>query len=142
MQRIVLAANAEADQPWVADAAAQLASETGAEVAVISVDELETEKLSPMPREAFLARAEQAATQAAERVEAAGLTVTRTVRSGRALERILEFADEQDADLIVVGASTRGPVASAMLGNVPMGLVRRSERPVLVITGPHGSHAG
>jgi len=136
VQRIVLAANAEADQPWVADAAAQLASETGAEVAVISVDELETEKLSPMPREAFLQRAEQAAAQAAERVEAAGLTVTRTVRSGRALERILEFAEEQDADLIVVGSSTRGAITTRLLGNVPLNLVQRSSRPVLVVTRP------
>ena len=140
MQRIVFAANAEADQPWVADAAAQLAKETGAEVAVLSVDELETEKLSPMPRQEFVKRAEQAATRAVERLEAAGVPVTKTVRSGAALEQILQFADEQDADLVVVGSSTRGPVASALLGSVPVGLVRRSQRPVMVITDPaHGA---
>ena len=136
MQRIVVAANAEADQPWVADAAAQLAKETGAQVAVVSVDELETEKLSPLPREHYLERAEQAATQAVERLEAQGVIAGKTVRSGRALEEIMRFAEEQNADLIVVGSSTRGPVASALLGSVPLGLVRRSRRPVLVVTEP------
>ena len=43
MQQILLAANVDADQPWLADAVAQLAKETGASVAVLSVDELETE---------------------------------------------------------------------------------------------------
>ena len=138
MERIVLAANAEADQPWVADAAAQLAEETGAQVAVVSVDELETEKLAPLPREHYRQRAERAATQTAERLEARGVSASRTVRSGRALDEIIAFADEQDADLIVVGSSTRGRLASALLGSVPLGLVRESRRPVLVVTEPGG----
>ena len=136
MQRIVVAANAEADQPWVEDAAAQLARDTGADVAVVSVDELETEKLSPLPREVYLDRAEQAATRAVERFEAQGIRASRSVRSGRALDEIIAFADEQGADVIVVGSSTRGPVASALLGSVPLGLVRRAGRPVLVVTEP------
>jgi nucleotide-binding universal stress UspA family protein len=135
--RIVLAANAEADQPWVADAAAELATQMNAEVAVVSVDELETVMLSTMPRQDVVKRAEQAADAALERLRAAGVQATRTVRSGPALERILEFADEQDAEVIVVGSSVRGRMASVMLGSVPIGLVRRSKRPVLVITGPN-----
>ena len=105
-------------------------------MAVVSVDELETEKLSPLPREVYRERAEQAATRAVERLEAQRVSASRTVRSGRALDEILAFADEQDADVIVVGASTRGPVASALLGSVPLGLVRRAGRPVLVVTEP------
>ena len=136
MQRIVLAANAEADEPGVADAAAQLAKETGAQVAVVSVDDLETEKLSPLPREHYRERAEQAATRAVERLEGHGVTASKAVQSGPALEQIIEFAEDQDADVIVVGSSTRGRVASALLGSVPLGLVRRSGRPVLVVTEP------
>jgi nucleotide-binding universal stress UspA family protein len=136
VQRIVVAANAEAEQPWVADAAAQLAQDTGAEVAVVSVDELETEKMSPLPREVYRERAEQAATSAVERLEAQGIRASGSVRSGRALDEIIAFADEQDADLIVAGSSTRGPVAAALLGSVPLGLVRRAGRPVLVVTEP------
>jgi nucleotide-binding universal stress UspA family protein len=139
VQRIVVAANAETDQPWVFDAAAQLAKETGAEVAVVSVDELETEKLAPLPRDYYVERADRAASQAIERLESHGVSATKAVRSGRALEEIMAFADEQDADVLVVGASTRGRLAAALLGSVPLGLIRHSRRPVLVITEPGGT---
>ena len=136
MQRIVVAANAEADQPWVADAAAELARETVAEVSVVSVDELETEKLAPLPRDYYRERAERAATQAVERLASHGVSATTAVRSGPALDEIVAFADEQDADLLVVGSSTRGRMATALLGSVPLGLIRQARRPVLVVTEP------
>ena len=58
-------------------------------------------------------------------------------RSGPVVRGILVFAEEQEADLIVVGATSRGPVARRMLGNVTTRLIERSRRPVLVITPPH-----
>ena len=61
MQHIVVAAKAGADEPWVADAAAELAKQTGAQVAVVSVDGLELEGLSPMPRSEFPEQAQQTA---------------------------------------------------------------------------------
>ena len=48
----------------------------------------------------------------------------------------MSFADEQQADLIVVGSSTRPAVAERLLGSVPLELIKRSARPVLVITQP------
>jgi len=138
VKRIVLAANAEADQPWVADATAQLAQETGATVAVMSADELETEMLSTVPRDVLRERAAQAAEAAYERVRAAGVEATRTVLPGPALDAILAYADDQSADLIVVGSSTRGRLAQRILGSVPLALVQRSKRPVLVVTEPAG----
>ncbi len=136
MKRIVLAANADAVQPWVADVAADLAKQTGAEVAVLSVDELRTELLSTLPRESRVARAQQAADRAAARLRERGVDPTVTVASGEALEQIIAFAEQQQADLVVVGSSTRGRVASRLLGNVPLGLLERAGRPVLVVTEP------
>ena len=52
---------------------------------------------------------------------------------------VLVFAEEQEADLIVVGATSRGRVARRFLGNVTTRLIERSRRPVLVITPPHGA---
>jgi len=136
---LVLAANAEADQPWVADATALFARKAGATVAVVSVDEVELERLSPSPRSIFVERAEAAAAGAVERLAAAGVEASSTVLSGGALHRIMEFADAQDADLVVVGASTRPPLASRLLGSVPLALIAASSRPVLVV--PNPSHA-
>jgi nucleotide-binding universal stress UspA family protein len=47
---------------------------------------------------------------------------------------VLVYAEEQNADVIVVGASTRGKVARRVLGSVPVELIQRARRPVLVIT--------
>ena len=137
MKRIVVAAKAGVQQPWLADAAAGLAEDLGAEVAVISLDGLELEALSTLPRDELAKAAEQAAREVAERIERAGIRVHAEHRSGPAVRGVLVFAEEQEADLIVVGATTRGPVARRVLGTVTTRLVERSRRPVLVITPPH-----
>jgi nucleotide-binding universal stress UspA family protein len=134
---IVYAANAAVDQPWVAEAVAQLAEETGAGVAVVSVDELETELLSTLPRSEFQRQANEAATAAVERLAERGIQATKTVLAGTALENIMAFAEQENADIIVVGSSTRGRMAQRLLGSVPLSLVQRSRRPVLVVTEPH-----
>jgi nucleotide-binding universal stress UspA family protein len=137
LRTIVYAVNAATDQPWAAEAAAQLARETGARVAVVSVDELETEMLSTLPRTEVQRFADEAATRAVERLRQDGVEATKTVLAGRAIEQIMAFADEQDADLIVVASTTRSRVAARLLGSVPLSLVQRSRRPVLVVTEPH-----
>ena len=43
MERIVVAAKAGADEPWLADAAAHLAEQTGGVVIVVSVDGVDVE---------------------------------------------------------------------------------------------------
>lgn len=133
---IVLAANAEADQPWVAEATAQLARTAGATVAVVSVDEVELERLAPVPRSVSLARAQRAAKAAVDHLVGAGVTATGSVLAGAALDRILEFAEHEKADLVVVGASVRPAVARRLLGSVPIALLEHSPRPVLVVPTP------
>jgi nucleotide-binding universal stress UspA family protein len=136
MQRIVVAAKAGVDEPWVADAAADLAAQTGASVAVVSVDGLEMEGLAPMPRSEFTVMAKRAVDGMLERLRSRGVEATGEVRPGKVVPGILLFAEEQDADLIVVGASRRGAIAKRVLGDVPLELVSRSRRPVLVISNP------
>jgi len=134
--RIVLAANAEADQPWVADATAQLAKQTGGSVAVVSVDELEVGAQAAFPRAAYVELAEKAAAAAVRRLAEHGVEASKAVLSGGATERILDFAEEQQADLIVLGASTRGALTQRILGSVPLAVVQRSKRPVMIVTQP------
>jgi nucleotide-binding universal stress UspA family protein len=136
MKRIVVGAKAGADQPWLADAAAELAEQMGAEVAVVSMDGLELEALSTLPRSELARDAAAAAQGLAERIATHGVRATGEHRPGPVVRGILIFAEEQEADVIVVGATTRGPVARRMLGNVTARLIERSRRPVLVITPP------
>ena len=134
--RIVLAANPEADQPWVTDAAADLVRQTGGTVTVVAVDELETEHLSPLPRSVYVERAERAADAAVARLAGAGIEASRAVLPGRPVEQIRRYAEEQRADLIVVGSSARPLMAQRLLGSVPLTLIEKAGRPVLVVTRP------
>ncbi len=135
--RIVLAVKPDADEPWVADAAVDLAEQTGASVAVVAVDEVELERLSAVPRTVYVERAAQAVAAAERRLTEAGVAATGTVLPGRPLERILAFAESESADLIMVGSSSRPAVAQRLLGSVPLELIKKSARPVLVVTHPH-----
>ena len=134
MQRIVVAAKAGADQPWLADAAAELAQQTGAAVSVVSLDGLDVEALSPTPRSEFKQLAQQSVDAFLERLRAAGVEAEGEVRAGLVVPGVLLYAEEKDADVIVAGASTKGRVARRLLGSVPVELIRRARRPVLVIT--------
>jgi nucleotide-binding universal stress UspA family protein len=136
MRRIVVAAKAGADQPWLADAAAELAEQTGGAVSVVSLDGLDVEALSPTPRSEFTERAQRSVDSFLERLRAAGVEAEGAVRSGAATSGVLLYAEETDADVIVVGASSKGKVARKVLGSVPVELIQRSRRPVLVITPP------
>ena len=112
MQRIVVAAKAGEDEPWLADAAANLAQQTGAVVSVVSVDGLDVEMGSPLPRSEYAEMARRSAEGVAARIREAGVETDDQVRPGKVVPGILVFAEEHDADLILVGASKRGPVAS------------------------------
>ena len=58
------------------------------------------------------------------------------MRPGKVVRGILLYAEEIEADLIIVGASRLGRVARRLLGDVPLELVQRSRRPVMVVSPP------
>ena len=133
---LVLAADAAHDQPWVVEATAQIARACGATVAVVSVDEVELERLSPLPRSVPAARAAEVTAAAVERLVAAGVTATGTVLHGTAREQVAAFAEQEAADIVVVGSTGRPSVATRLLGSTPLALISRSRRPVLVVPRP------
>ncbi len=136
MQRIVVAAKAGAQQPWLAQAAAELAGQAGAAVDVVSADGVDVEALSPVPRTEAAEPAREAAERLAEEIRGDGAEATAHTLHGQVVRSVLLFAEERDADVIVCGGSTRGRVARRLLGSVPIELIQRSRRPVLVITPP------
>lgn len=65
---------------------------------------------------------------------AAGLTeVEFKVAEGLPAERLAELADDEDAELIVVGARGRGAFKAAFLGSVSNNLVGIARCPVLIV---------
>jgi nucleotide-binding universal stress UspA family protein len=136
MQRIVVAAKAGSDQPWLADAAVDLSDQTGAAVSVVSLDGLDMEGLSPTPRSEFRESAQRTVDGFLARLREAGIEAEGEVRPGQVTRGILLFAEEKEADAIVVGASSKGRVARRVLGSVPVELIQRARRPVIVISPP------
>jgi nucleotide-binding universal stress UspA family protein len=65
-----------------------------------------------------------------------GLLDRSLARNDRPAEAILRAAEQYEAMTIVVGATSRGPMAGALLGSATYQVVHRSTRPVLVVPTP------
>ena len=62
-----------------------------------------------------------------------GVTATTVLLGGSTAEQLVAHAEACDADLIVIGSRGHGPVASALLGSVALGVLHASRQPVLVV---------
>jgi nucleotide-binding universal stress UspA family protein len=64
----------------------------------------------------------------------AGVRYRALIKDGRAGSVIAKVADDNDADVVLVGRRGRGGVAELLLGSVSHELVLHCKRPVLVIS--------
>lgn len=76
---------------------------------------------------------EQAAQALVERGRAAGVTVSFLVWTGDPGDMIIEAAEAEHADMIIVGSHGRGAVGRLFLGSVSEHVVRNAPCPVLVV---------
>lgn len=63
----------------------------------------------------------------------AGLTPELAVRQGDVAENILNYARQNNCDLIVVGTRGRGSLKGALLGSVSQRVIQQTPCPVLVV---------
>ncbi len=73
-----------------------------------------------------------AAVRAADRLEAAGVSVTRRVDVGFVDETVVDAAAELDADEVVVGGRKRSSVSKAVLGSTAQDVLLSVDRPITV----------
>lgn len=102
---------------YAVDATSFASVEVGTDLVV---DALETEGTEAV------ARIERAALDA-------GLDVVTTVSSGTASRSILEYADEHDIDLVVMGTHGRRGVERFLMGSVTERVVRNADVPVMTV---------
>jgi len=69
----------------------------------------------------------------AEELQKQGLSVSVRVEKGVPLCEILDVADKEDVDAIVVGSHGTSNVAEMLLGSVSEKVIRKSKKPVLVV---------
>jgi len=77
--------------------------------------------------------AEEVLADAEQRAERAGLTITTASTVGRPANAIVEYAEEQDIDHIVIGSHGRSGMSRILLGSVAETVMRRSSVPVTVV---------
>jgi nucleotide-binding universal stress UspA family protein len=62
-----------------------------------------------------------------------GVAIRTMLLRGAAATAIARYADEQDADLVVIGSRGHSVLTTALLGSVSLGVLRHTTRPVLVV---------
>jgi nucleotide-binding universal stress UspA family protein len=136
MKRFLVAIDGSEGSDAAIDEALELAQEVGAQVTFAVVRKPPSSLLGNPYYERLLstelakARATiDAATSKALRV---GVDAQGEILEGDSVDEILSFADNEHADLIVMGSRGRGALAGALLGSVSSEVVQHASMPVLI----------
>lgn len=81
-------------------------------------------------------RGEVVVEQMAERAESQEVTAITELRSGKPAKEILEYVDENDIHLVVMGTHGRTGLDRYLIGSVTEKVVRLSDKPVLTVRKP------
>jgi nucleotide-binding universal stress UspA family protein len=145
MNKILIATDGSPEARKAVELGIEIASDHEASVVLVQViPSVRTTEFDPgvriqtIPAELRLRRA-VALHEAAQLAAEHSVQSTFEVLTGDPADEIVAYADSIDADLVVIGARRRGPLARALLGSVSRDVVRESRRPVLVVQGrpPH-----
>jgi nucleotide-binding universal stress UspA family protein len=83
--------------------------------------------------EGMMERAREVAAEGAELARAAGFKAQPLVESGAPIwARIVEVADQNDAEIVVLGSHGRSGVGYTLLGSVATAVAHHTRRPVMI----------
>ncbi len=134
--RVLLPTDAGDTGGRAVDQAVGLARETGAELHLLFVVEEvphAPEMVEESVEEQLRSVGEDVLAGIRDRAEGAGLSVETTVREGVPHVEIVEYADEADADVVVMGTHGRSGLDRYLLGSVTERVVRTADVPVLTV---------
>lgn len=140
IEKILFATDFSNGAAWGGVYARSIARATGAELHVLFADVLHSDALQPSGRwagEEALARLEAEMANANEREQGLPRVITKHAvrRNFSPGPAILEYAAEEDVDLIVTGTHGRRGVSRIVLGSVAEEVVRLAGCPVLTVRG-------
>ena len=144
MSRILVATDGSAGADRAIDHAARWAKRVGAELVIAnviggaglpeSVVEAFTQAQQAWFKEMLASASAAILTKARERAKSAGApTILLESRAGEVAPTILEIAEEQGAEAIVVGKRGAGRIAGLLIGSISQKLVVLAPLPVTVV---------
>jgi nucleotide-binding universal stress UspA family protein len=116
-----------------------LANQLDASVHVLHVVDQFEAKIVPITgaqeekRAEYVEHGERITEEVAALAEEAGLDCVTSVQTGIAHERIADYVEEHDVDLVVIGSRGLGGVGEMLLGSTADKVVRLVDRPVTVV---------
>jgi nucleotide-binding universal stress UspA family protein len=144
LEKIVVGCDFSADAELALSYASSLAQELQAELCLLHVLEpLAYQGLTPSTK--ALAEDLRGAVRSAVEGRLASLVdaearnwarVRTAIASGKPSAEIIQFAEREGADLIVVGSSGMGPIGRLIVGSTAEAIVRHATLPVLVVREP------
>ena len=146
IETILLATDASSASSAATLHAIDLAARLGAQLVVLTV--MSTAPRDKDPREVRanpVGRRDErtaAVQQVVDRARADGAVAASLIWDGDPGEAIVDAADAERADLIVVGSHERSPVGRLFLGSVSDFVVRHARAPVMVVRPSAFAHAG
>lgn len=118
--------------------ALDLAEKYGATVhALCVVDKAATRQLSPPKAESTLEsmveRSEEVTREVEERAEEAGVDCVPAVEDGAPDDAILDYIDDHDVDLVVIGGRKRSAAGKLLFGSVTQSVALHADVPVTIV---------
>ena len=126
-----LAAQEVASRPWP----------KGAVFEVLSVADTASVAIAPNLEAGILKSADEAVRGAAERLSASGIESTRFAMTGDPRAIVVDYANQVNADLVVVGSHQESGVMQFLLGSVARAVVRHAHCSVEIVRPRKGSGA-
>ncbi len=135
-EKIVLAVDGSQQSQKAVPLAIDIAKKSAADVVVVHVREHMVDLGGVWERESE-SRARAIVDGACKELEGAGVTANAEIRrsldgSGRIAQEIIDTADEEEADLIVMGSRGVSNLRSLLLGSVAHKVLQLSSQPVLI----------
>ena len=134
-EKVLLATDGLESSALASRAAVDLAKGGGAELHVVHVwHTVPSPHYDHLIRSGLEDAGRERLDEQVRRIEEEGGTVAEAhLREGRAVEAIVEQAEEIGAGLVIVGSRGMGRLGRLVMGSVSSGLAHRSPRPVLIV---------
>ena len=131
---ILLPTDGSENSQYAINQTIEIARPTEARVHVLSVaPEYGSEQTQDQLRADREEGAETAVVEAKEMLDGAGVETTTAIRDGMTHNKITEYVDDHDIDMIVMGTHGRSGLKRALVGSVAEKTMRNSPIPVVMV---------